>query len=768
MRNAGKTKQHPINELVPIHPRIAELEASEAERRQTEEALRASEEKYRHLFENLNDAALLADAETGQILETNRQGEVLFGRSRNEIAGMHQSALHPPGKAEEYKQRFAAHVAKGHAADYEGEVIRRDGTIIPVIISASPLTINGYPLILGIFRDITKRKQAEEALRENEEKLHLMFESAGEGIVVIDLDNKILDVNQAMVRMHGYDSREELIGRNALDLCAEEDRARASSNTRRRLEKGLRGAIEYTLLRKDGSKFPAEVNMATIRDAHGIPIGFIGIFVDITKRKQAEEALQESQEALRQMFESVSDGISVINLNGVITEVNQRTVEMHGFSSRDELLGRSAFDLVAPCDHERIATNMRKALKEGTIKDVEYTLLKANGSEFPGELSTSVLKDASGNQVGHITIARDITKRKQAEELFKTLANSSPVGIYIVQDGKFQLANPQFQKLTGYTEDELVGTDSLALVLAQDRHMVREKAVKMLKGEHSFPYQFRVVNKTGETRWVMETVTSIQYRGRQATLGNYIDVTERKQAEEERRELEQKAYLASRLASVGEMASGIAHEINNPLTAVIGFAQLLMDANLPDEVKEDIGVIYEEAQRAAGVAKNLLTFARKHPPVKQLTNINSIIDGVLKLRTYEQKVNNIKVNTRFTPKLPEVMADYSQLEQVFINIIINAETAMLEANKGGTLSITTQRVNDTIRALFTDDGPGITKENLEHVFDPFFTTKEVGKGTGLGLSVCHGIVVEHGGRIYARSKSGKGATFVVELPINAH
>ena len=525
MRNTDKTKQQLINELVQMRQRITELEVSEAERKQMEEEIWASRERYRHLFENLNDAAFIADAETGQILETNWQGEVLLGMSRNEIVGIHQSTLHPPGKAEEYKQRFATHIAKGRAANYDGEVIRKDGTIIPVSIGASPLTIHGRRLILGLFHDITGRRQTEEALR-------------------------------------------------------------------------------------------------------------------------------VSQEALWKMFESVTDGITVIDLNGVVTEVNQRTVEIHGFASKDELLGKSAFEFVAPRDHERIATNMRKAVKQGTIRGVEYTLLKADGSEFPGELSTSVLKDASGNPVGHITVERDITERKRMEE--------------------------------------------------------------------------------------------------------------------EREGLEQKAHLASRLASVGEMASGIAHEINNPLTAVIGFAQLLMDADLPDEVKEDIGIIYEEAQRAAGVAKSLLTFARKHAPVKQLTNINGIIDGVLKLRAYEQRVNNIQVNTQFAPKLPEVMADYSQMEQVFLNIIINAETAMLEANNGGTLSIITQKVNATIRASFTDNGPGIDKENLEHVFDPFFTTKEVGKGTGLGLSVCHGIVVEHGGRIYAKSKPGKGATFVVELPTNAH
>jgi PAS domain S-box-containing protein len=357
-------------------------------------------------------------------------------------------------------------------------------------------------------------------------------------------------------------------------------------------------------------------------------------------------------------------------------------------------------------------------------------------------------------------LSLEITEHKQAEELFKTVTNSSPVGIYIVQDRKFQLANPEFQKLTGYTEGELAGMDSLALVFPEDRDMVREKAIKMLKGEHSSPYQFRVVNKAGEIRWVMETATSIHYRGKRATLGNYMDVTERQQ-------MEQQLMMTERLASVGELASGIAHELNNPLTSVIGFSQLLMENNTDDDIKEDLGLVCSEAQRAAGIVKNLLTFARKHSPVKQLSQINNVIEDVLRLRAYEQKVNNIEVNRRFASDLPETMVDYFQMQQVFLNIIINAEYFMTQARNKGRLTITTERFDNIVRISFADDGPGISKENLSRIFNPFFTTKEVGKGTGLGLSICHGIVATHGGSIYARSWLGEGATFIVELPINS-
>jgi signal transduction histidine kinase len=237
------------------------------------------------------------------------------------------------------------------------------------------------------------------------------------------------------------------------------------------------------------------------------------------------------------------------------------------------------------------------------------------------------------------------------------------------------------------------------------------------------------------------------------------DVTKQKRMEEQ-------LIVTDRLASIGELSSGVAHELNNPLTSVIGFSQLLMEGEVPDNMKENLATIYSEAQRAAIIVKNLLTFARKHAPVKQLTQVNTAIEGVLRLRAYEQKVNNIEVEKHFATDLPEMMMDSFQMQQVFLNIIVNAEFAMLETHNRGKLVISTEKSEDVVKISFTDDGPGISKENLKRIFDPFFTTKEVGKGTGLGLSICHGIVTEHGGQIYAQSEDGHGATFIVELPLN--
>jgi PAS domain S-box-containing protein len=232
------------------------------------------------------------------------------------------------------------------------------------------------------------------------------------------------------------------------------------------------------------------------------------------------------------------------------------------------------------------------------------------------------------------------------------------------------------------------------------------------------------------------------------------------------RERQERLYLSDRLASVGEMAAGVAHELNNPLTSIVGIASLLAEEPFPAEAREDMDAICSEAQRAAAIVKGLLSFARKHNVEKRRVALDDIIDDVVRFRAHSLKSRNITVIHNRIDGVPEVMVDYFQMQQVFMNVVVNAEQAMADAHGKGSLLIKVEQSAETIRVSFSDDGPGIRNENLKRIFDPFFTTKEVGKGTGLGLSICYGIITEHGGGIYAESEYGKGATFIVELPIS--
>jgi signal transduction histidine kinase/ActR/RegA family two-component response regulator len=222
---------------------------------------------------------------------------------------------------------------------------------------------------------------------------------------------------------------------------------------------------------------------------------------------------------------------------------------------------------------------------------------------------------------------------------------------------------------------------------------------------------------------------------------------------------------SEKMALMGQIVAGIAHELNNPLTIVIGNVQLMLMRERNEKSVESLSRIQDGAERASKIVKNLLTFARQEPPERKLVSINTIISKSIELRSYELRVSNIAVGLELAEDLPETMADPHQLQQVFLNLIVNAEHAMIESHGKGLLRVISRRDEGKIMIFFSDDGPGIPNENLHRIFEPFFTTKAVGKGTGLGLSICQGIIMEHGGSIDVESTIGRGTTFVIELPI---
>jgi signal transduction histidine kinase/ActR/RegA family two-component response regulator len=228
----------------------------------------------------------------------------------------------------------------------------------------------------------------------------------------------------------------------------------------------------------------------------------------------------------------------------------------------------------------------------------------------------------------------------------------------------------------------------------------------------------------------------------------------------------ERLLVGEKMGLMGQVVSGIAHELNNPLTIVVGYTELLMTTQQDEKLKASLTRIHDGAQRASKIVRNLLTFARQQKPERKITDVNSVLLKTIDLRAYELRVSNIELVTELAP-VPRTMTDPHQLQQVFLNLIMNAEHAMLETNGRGRLAIKSSVKGGHIEILFEDDGPGISEENLRKIFDPFFTTKSVGKGTGLGLSICQGIVAEHGGRLNAASTPGCGARFVVELPIVA-
>jgi PAS domain S-box-containing protein len=326
--------------------------------------------------------------------------------------------------------------------------------------------------------------------------------------------------------------------------------------------------------------------------------------------------------------------------------------------------------------------------------------------------------------------------------------------------------NPYLIDLLGYSFEEFIGKELWEIGISKDIIANKEKFQELLEKQYIHYEDLPLKTADGREIWVEFVSNVYEVDHRQVIQCNIRNITERKQAEKEKQQLEEKAQINSRLTAVGEMAAGIAHEINNPLTGVIGFSQLLLEKqNVPDDIKDEVRIIADGSKRVADIVKRLLTFARQTKPIRTLTNLNELIDNTLKLREYVLKTANITVVTRFDPELPWSVIDPGQVQQVFLNLIVNAEQEMKKAHGKGTLTITTEKNENNIRISFQDDGPGITKENMGHLFEPFFTTKDVGEGTGLGLSLSRSIVLEHGGIMSVKSEFGQGATFIIELPI---
>jgi PAS domain S-box-containing protein len=749
-----------------------EIGVNITERKKAEEALRESEARYRAVVEGAYDM-IQSVSPDGRIIFVNKAWRDTLGYTEAELSSLNLfDIIHPDSRA--HCEETFEKVVKGQSVGVEDVVLlAKDGRKVLIEGSATPRYI-GDRLVAthGIFRDITERKQAEEALASEAIRRRILIDQSRDGIVVLDEKGKVYEANLKFAEMLRY-TPEEVRELHVWDWEFQYPPEQVAEMIRTVDETG--DHFETKHRRKDGTIYDVEIstNGAIIARQKLI----FCVCRDITARKQAEKALVEAEEKYKKLVEAASDIIWEADAQGVYTFVSPNIKDLLGYEVEEVVGKKRTLDFTPKKEFNKWLRRFKTVnARKRPFSGFEVLHLHKNGFPVIFEVSGIPLFDSAGNFKGYTGINKDVTLRekmtealKESQEFSTSLMENSPNPTTVLNpDTSIKYVNPAFEKLTGYKLAEVVGRkvpypwwpkeESKTMALALKKAMVSGGK----KSEHVFH------KKNGEPFWVMLNSAPVVHRKKLLYfLISWLDITDLKRAEEEKAEMEEKAHLASRLASVGEMASGIAHEINNPLTAVIGFAQLLMDTELPEEIKEDLVIIHKEAQRAAGVARNLLTFARKHAPAKQPTNVNSIIEGVLTLRAYEQKVSNIQIVTKLAPDMPEVMADYSQLQQVFINIILNAEAAMLEANNGGKLTITTQKLNHSVRASFADDGPGITKENLDRIFDPFFTTKEVGKGTGLGLSVCHGIIAEHGGKIYARSKLGNGATFIVELPISS-
>jgi len=540
------------------HPSVAGFIMNirdDTERKRAEETLRQSEENYRSVFEGTMDGLIAIDAETLKIVLANDAALRLYGFDPDaDLSRINPlDYVHPDDRERALRTILEDMFQEDLRQINEFRVYTNQGEEKWVSTLGSVIDCQGRKAGLVSFRDITVQKQAEEALRSSEGKLRAMFDAITDGIVTINMEGRVVELNEAAFRMPGYSSREELIGANVFDFVAEKDRERAANDMMKSISEGtaVRNA-EYTLMKKDGSTFDCEMSAAMLKDAFDNPVGFIAVERDVTPRKLAEEALRESEERYRRLVESSPHGIQVIDTGGVITFANPAYQKMLGYTE-EELLGESVLNLLEPiAKRDELRNYLHYLVKE---QPSPTTYNQQNRAKDGRIIDMAVDWDYNRDEQGHVTgftsVITDITEQKRAqealresEERYRTLFEEAPACITVVDtSGVIVNCNDEIVNISGYTRDEVTGKrfDELLTLDSGDLPETEQDFRDIIGGKRASIQTLGIIRKDGQRRWLSIRVAPLQSGGKVYGILIYaVDVTQRRQAEEELQESEAK------------------------------------------------------------------------------------------------------------------------------------------------------------------------------------------------------------------------------------
>jgi two-component system, cell cycle sensor histidine kinase and response regulator CckA len=733
-------------------------------RQHTETALHQSEQRYRRIVETTEEGIWMIDADN-QTTFVNQKMADMLGYTVAEMRGAPLFAF-MDAEGQAIAKAGLERRRQGIREQIEAKFQRKDSEVIWALVATNPVedAAGRYAGALAMVTDITERKLAESALQESEERFRCLSEATFEGIVIND-QGQHLAVNAAFVAMMGY-SYAEANRMNALDFTAPEYHALVLE----KIHSGDEQPYETVDVRKDGSRFPAEVRGRNM-PYQGRMVRVIAVR-DITERKQAEQALRESEERFRRLSEATFEGIGICG-NDRILDANTQLAEMVGYT-HPELIGMPTDQLVAPESRSLV----REYVQGGQLDRYEHLALRKDGSVFPVEVRSRPLPEQGLNM--RVTIVRDISERvatqhalAQSEQRFRTMFERAAIGIALVDmAGHPIVSNPAMEALLGYRADELREMTFAMFTHPDDVDADLALFDELLGGaRESYQLEKRYLRKDGQVVWGRLTASLIVSNGAEPHLGLGMieDITERKR-------IEQQYLQAQKMDALGRLAGGVAHDFNNLLTVILGSSELLLDELGRDHpLCRDVVPIQNAAAHAAALTRQLLTFS--HHQVRQLdiVNLNTV---VVRLETLLRRSlgEDVTLITRLAADLEPVQIDVSQLEQVLLNLAVNARDAM---PNGGMLIIeTAQAVLDTsdvpergavttdpyVLLAISDTGCGMDAATQARMFEPFFTTKAPGKGTGLGLSTVYGIVRQSGGYLWVYSEVGQGTTFKIYLP----
>jgi PAS domain S-box-containing protein len=743
--------------------------------KQTEEALRHSEERFRAVAQSANDAIISADSR-GIIISWNKGAKNIFGYEEAEVLGRPVTQLMPERYQKSHQEGMERLRSLGEARiigkTVELDGLRKDGGEFPLELSLAAWKVGEEIFYTGILRDITERRRAEEIMRDSEERYRLLFESNPSPLWVYDLETlAFLAVNDAAVRLYGY-SYAEFREMTIKDIRPPEEIPALLE--RMPQHKGgifVEGVRKHR--KKDGTVIFVEVASTGIM--FGTKLARLVLAKDITDRLRAEEKLRESETRYRALAESTNMGIWQISPAGYTIYINPAMKSMLEMEPDEELIGKTYHSFFTP---ESLITMEHEHAKrlQGLSSFYEVEIVGKSGRRRQVIICGAPLMGADGSLHSRIGSFIDITElkqaeaaRKESEERYHLLFRESPVGIFHYNTQlRLTEVNDRFISILQSSRERLIGFDMNTL---KDQSVL-PAIKKTLEGEEGYYEGFyRATNGPAEIWVSMRTAPLLDHKGEIiGGVGIVEDITERKH-------LEEQLQQSQKMEAVGTLAGGVAHDFNNILTVLLSnleLAKFKIEQN--QSVKPYLLEMENIADRAAQLTRQLLAFSRRQIIKPVPVNLN---DTVTNMRTMLSRLigEHIELELRLEGKLGMVKADPGQMEQVIMNLCVNARDAM---PRGGKLTLATQKASldeiyikdrpwvksgEYVLLEVTDTGQGMDEATRARIFEPFFTTKEIGKGTGLGLSMVYGIVKQHQGYINVYSEPEQGTVFKIYLPL---
>ncbi len=611
-----------------------------------------------------------------------------------------------------------------------------------------------------------------------ERKYRDLVESTDTGFVILHQDGTVMDANDRYVRMTGYVSLVEILGRSVVEWTSPRDREKNESAVTQCMRDGQVRGLEIEYLSPDGTVTAVEINATTF--GQGGDLRILSLCRDITERKRVEAALLESERRSRSLVAAIPDLMFVVSKDGTYLDFMADHRDRL-FIPSTELIGRNIRDTgFSPEQADAIMDHIARVLETRVMAEFEYTMEIQGRKEYWSARMVAMDDDKV------LALCRDVTERTRAEEAlraseerYRALYRDNPSMFFTLDErGTVISVNDFGARELGYSIRELEGEPVLKVFHEADRAEVARKLEACLENPGtSYRWEFRKVRKDGAVIWVDEVARAmLDSGGRPIVLVVCTDITEQKRAQEEKQRLEDELRQAQKIESIGRLTGGIAHDFNNLLTAILGNASLaLMDLNPDESLYATISEIHKAARSAASLTNQLLAFSRKQIIEPQVIEINAAMGEMQ--RMLERIIGeNIALTTGLGEGAGAVRIDPGQFEQIVVNLVVNARDAM--AN-GGRVRIETAAVEldealcrlhedvrpgPYVRLVVSDTGSGMSQEVQEHLFEPFFTTKSRGKGTGLGLATVYGSVRQNHGFVEIHSREGEGTTVKVYLP----